>query len=96
MWKIMSLLLSISIVLGSCTTAPESIEFRYTPHTEAWLYAFENGYLTEQQFLTLVKGAFAVQKMEALKITGYRQKNSMSALARKTKEKVDKAIREGE
>jgi hypothetical protein len=52
--------------------------------------------LTEEQFLVLVKGAFDVQKLEALKIIGCQRKNGMSDLAREVRKRVDESIRKGE
>jgi hypothetical protein len=59
-------------LLGSCSTVPEKPEFNYRPDAELWLIQFELGYLSREDFLTLLSGGFGAKEMEALKIAASR------------------------
>jgi hypothetical protein len=91
--KIIIFSLLVFLLLGSCATVREKPEFNYHPPIEEWVNYFEAGYLSKEQFLDLIKGSFAMKEMEALKIiASWRSDGGMSALARKTRIKVDEEI----
>jgi hypothetical protein len=99
---------SILIMLGSCSTTPDNpeppvtqikFELNYCPFVEnvkEWIEYYEAGSLSKEELFRLIEGGIAVKKMEALKIKALNQSSSdggMSALARKTRIKLDKKIK---
>jgi hypothetical protein len=55
MRKTARMLLEILVLFGSCSPAQQKCEYEYNSSVEEWLDAFEVGYLSKEQLLTLVE-----------------------------------------